>query len=248
MQVQFLTRCGLPRLAYIYTPGKGPVVIFLGGYRSDMTGTKAVFLEEQCKARGQGFLRFDYSGHGQSGGTFAGGTIGSWKEDALAMIDTFADAPVILVGSSMGGWMALLAALVRPGLVCGMVGIAAAPDFTEEIYSHLTAAQKAELEKNGRVSVPNDYSDQPYEYTKAFYDEAKSHMVLNQPRTLAFPVRLIQGRRDKDVPWETAVKIQKNFASPDFDIIFIEDGGHRLSRPEDLEIIDREVRCVSEVK
>jgi pimeloyl-ACP methyl ester carboxylesterase len=242
MNIQYLERSGRPRLAYVYTRGTNkqlPPVVFLGGYRSDMSGTKATYLEQQCKSRGQTFLRFDYSGHGASEGKFSDGTIGAWKQDAQDIINHVIKEPAILVGSSMGGWMALLFAIARPDLVKGLIGIAAAPDFTEEIYSHLTTAQKIELEKTGRVSVPNDYSDEPYHFTKAFYQEAKHHMVLDTPRTFDFPVRLIQGKQDKDVPWHTALKIQKNFTSPDFDILLIEDGDHRLSRPEDLETIGR---------
>jgi pimeloyl-ACP methyl ester carboxylesterase len=250
MKVQHLTRENPPKLAYIHTPASGdgikyPPVIFLGGYRSDMTGTKALYLEEMCRARGQEFVRFDYSGHGQSEGEFENGTIGVWKNDALAIIDKFAHKPVILVGSSMGGWMALLAAIARPGLVCGLVGIAAAPDFTEDIYSRLSLSQQAELHQKGRVSVPNDYSNEPYNFNMAFYVEAKNHMILSKKRTFAFPVRLVQGKEDKDVPWQTAEKIKEAIGSPDFKIIYIEDGGHRLSRPEDMEIIGNAAKELS---
>lgn len=255
MQVQptapaYLERPGQSRLAYVHTQagenGENlPLVVFLGGYRSDMTGTKATFLETQCKARGQAFLRFDYSGHGQSGGKFEDGTMGAWKYDALDMIDHFAKQPVVLIGSSMGGWIALMVALARPGLVAGLIGIAAAPDFTEELYGHLSAAQKEELEKTGKASIPNDYSDEPYHFTKLFYEEAKQHLVLNKSRALPFPVRLLQGKKDLDVQWKTTEKIKSVFSSPDFRITLIDEGDHRLSRPEDLDLLDRQVQTLS---
>lgn len=252
VNIMFLERKGLPRLAYVHTPARAesenlPMVVFLGGYRSDMTGTKASFVEERCKARGQEFLRFDYSGHGQSGGKFEDGTIGAWKNDALDIIDHFAKRPVILVGSSMGGWIAFLVALARPGLVAGMIGIAAAPDFTEELYRHLSDTEKDELKKTGAVRIPNDYSDEPYYFTSAFYEEAKDYLVLNKQRSLPFPVCLLQGKQDKDVPWQTTEKIKSVFSSPDLSVILIEEGDHRLSRPEDLEILDRQVLALSKI-
>jgi esterase/lipase len=250
MDVRYLQRAGRPEIAYVHSPAaqggeKHPMVMFLGGYRSDMSGTKATYLEEQCRARGQGYLRFDYSGHGMSGGIFAQGTIGAWKQDALDILDHITREPVVLVGSSMGGWMALLVAQARAGMIHALVGIAAAPDFTESIYASLNAAQKAEFMQAGKLAVANDYSAEPYAYTKQFYEEAKEHLLLDKSHTIDFPLRLIQGMRDKDVKWETAVKIQKTFRSDESDVIFIEDGDHRLSRPEDLEIIDKEVRSVS---
>ena len=248
MNTQYLKREGQPTLAYIFSPAPDPakhqpLVMFLGGYRSDMTGTKAVYLEEQCRARGQGYLRFDYSGHGQSEGKFEDGTIGDWFNDALDILDHIVKAgPVVLVGSSMGGWIALLVALERPGVVQGLVGIAAAPDFTEDLYALLDEKGRAELERTGRAIIPNDYSDEPYTFTKKFYEDAKKYMVLTKKHRVDFPMRLVQGMLDKDVPWQTAMKIQKNFEGADIDIAFVEDGGHRLSRPEDLELIDRELK------
>lgn len=250
MTAEYLTREGKPTLAYVYTPPSEegaalPVVMFFGGYRSDMQGTKATYLEEQCKARGQGYVRFDYSGHGQSEGEFDQGTIGSWMEDALAIFDHIVKGPVILVGSSMGGWIALLVARLRSGLVRGVVGIAAAPDFTEDIYRRLNGAQRQELEENGVAYVPNDYSDEPYAFTRAFYKEAKNHLLLDETRHVDYALRFVQGGQDKDVPWQTAVKIQNAYEGSESDIVIIEDGDHRLSRPEDLKIIDKEVVSIS---
>lgn len=250
MQVQYLERSGKPELAYIHTPAgaarKYPAVMFMGGYRSDMTGTKATYLEGVCKARGQGYLRFDYSGHGASGGRFEEGTVGSWREDALDILEhVFGSQPVVLVGSSMGGWIALLCALARAGQVRGLIGIAAAPDFTEDLYrNRLDDDQRKVLMDTGKVEIPNDYSDEPYHFTRAIYEEAKKHLLLNRKQAVDFSIRLIQGLQDKDVPWETAVRIQNAFEPPDMDIVFVEDGDHSLSRPEDLELIDREIKAL----
>lgn len=246
-----LEREGKPNLAYIYTSGQGdgaklPLVMFCGGYRSDMNGTKANYLETQCAARGQGYVRFDYSGHGQSEGQFEDGTIGSWAQDAMDILDHVANGPVIVVGSSMGGWIALLLAKERSGTVQGVVGIAAAPDFSEDLFDRLTPQQQEVLMTEGFVEVPNDYSDTPYHYTKAFYEEAKAHLLLDTPRVIDFPMRLLQGMQDQDVPWETAVKIQKNYSGADVDVLFVDDGDHSLSRPEDLELINREIMSLSE--
>ena len=247
----FLTREGLPTLAYHYTPPteKGaslPLVMFCGGYRSDMNGTKALYLEEQCATRGQGYIRFDYAGHGESEGEFADGTIGSWASDARDILDHIAPkGSVIVVGSSMGGWMALLLAKARAGIVQGVVGIAAAPDFSEDLFAKLTPEQQKEMMEHGHVAVPNDYSDEPYHYTRVFYEEAKAHLLLTEPQNIDFPIRLVQGMQDKDVPWEVAAKIQKNYRGAEVEIVFVDDGDHRLSRPEDLEIIDREVLALN---
>lgn len=251
--IQYLERKNDNTLAYVYAPGddKGkslPLVMFLGGYRSDMQGTKVLYLEEQCKARGQPFLRFDYSGHGDSHGRFEDGTIGSWLNDALAVFDMVNPQSAVLVGSSMGGWIALLAALQRQGIVKGVIGIAAAPDFTEDLYGRLNAGQQRELEKKGITAIPNDYSDEPYQFTKSFYEEAKAHLLLVRKRPIDFSLRLLQGMQDKDVPWQTALRIQEAFECDQSDITFIEDGDHRLSRPEDLAILDKEVKILSGIK
>ena len=172
MSVQYLQREGKPDLAYIYTPPASagatlPLVMFLGGYRSDMQGTKAEYLEQQCKARGQAYVRFDYSGHGQSQGEFDDGTIGSWLGDATDILDHVASGPVVLVGSSMGGWIALLLAQKRAAMMHALIGIAAAPDFTEDIYCRLNGAQRQELEENGVAYVPNDIEIDKLEWMRA---------------------------------------------------------------------------------
>jgi len=155
--------------------------------------------------------------------------------------------PFVLVGSSMGGWIALLLAKARSNDVEGLVGIAAAPDFTEDMFeTRLNDAQRAELMESGVTSVPNDYSDEPYIFTKEFYEEAKKHLLLTLPQNITFPIRLVQGMLDKDVPWESAVKIQKSFSGSEVDIVFVDDGDHRLSRPEDMDLIFREIVSLSE--
>ncbi len=250
-QPLYLEREGKPNLAYIHTPPTAegaalPLVVFCGGYRSDMNGTKACYLEQQCIARGQGYLRFDYSGHGASEGKFEDGTIGSWVEDAIDVLDHVSRGPAIVVGSSMGGWIALLLARARAGVIQGVVGIAAAPDFSEDLFARLTPEQQEEMMSTGHVAIPNDYSDEPYHYSRHFYEEAKEHLLLSQKQTIDFSMRLVQGMKDQDVPWETAVKIQKNYVGAEVDIVFVDDGDHRLSRPGDLELINREVVAISE--
>lgn len=251
-----LERESAPNLAFFYTPPeergqKLPIVMFCGGYRSDMGGTKATYFEEQCLKRGQGYVRFDYRGHGGSEGVFEESGIGDWAQDAQDMFDYIAARqpghPFVLVGSSMGGWIALLLAKARSNDVEGLVGIAAAPDFTEDMFeTRLNDAQRAELMESGVTSVPNDYSDEPYIFTKEFYEEAKKHLLLTLPQNITFPIRLVQGMLDKDVPWESAVKIQKSFSGSEVDIVFVDDGDHRLSRPEDMDLIFREIVSLSE--
>jgi pimeloyl-ACP methyl ester carboxylesterase len=248
---QKLERSGHPALAYHYTPGSGkgaslPLVMFLGGFMSDMGGTKALYLEEQCRARGQAYLRFDYSGHGASEGKFEGGTVGAWTEDALALFDFINPARAVLVGSSMGGWIAFLLLLERPETIAGVVGVAAAPDFTSAHYPEkLTPEQQEIFRRDGRLEVPTPYGAAPYIFTMALYEDARQHYLLDKVSTIECPVTLIQGMQDPDVPWEITSKIQKAFKGGPVDVVLIEDGDHRLSRPEDLAIIDREIRSFS---
>lgn len=247
MDCQYLKRPGKGDIAYHYLPptesGKDlPHVMFLGGFKSDMNGTKAQYLEQQCQKRGQGFLRFDYTGHGQSGDEFINGTIGRWKQDALDIFDHIGMDKVILVGSSMGGWISLLTAQERQSAIQGIIGIAAAPDFTIDMwFNRLNEAQRAEIEKNGQVDLPNDYDDSPYILTRALFDDGKDHLLLDKEQSLTVPMVLIQGMADPDVPWETTARIEQAFPKCDIDIVLVEDGDHRLSRPEDLELIDKEV-------
>lgn len=246
--MQYLNRKDKPDLAYVYTEGKGPMVVFCGGYASDMQGTKATYFEEQCKVRGQAYLRLDYSGHGQSGGAFENGTIGIWKQDALDVLDHVGQRPVVLIGSSMGGWVSLLIAKERPDLVQALIGIAAAPDFTIDLYENrLNDAERREMEENGLVRQANEYSDEPYIYTKALIEDGKDNLLLNEPLNLKAPVHLFQGKLDDDVPWQTALKIKEAVTGDQVHITLIEDGDHRLSRDQDLALINEKIIELSEL-
>ena len=229
-------------IAYNKTEGHSktlPGVLFLSGFRSDMTGTKAVFLEDQCRKRNQSCVRFDYTGHGSSSGKFEDGNIGAWLQDAADVLDKLTEGPQIVIGSSMGGWIMLLLALERPERVTGLIGIAAAPDFSEDIYRHeFTEEHRRHLQQKGLVYMPNSYGD-PHPLTKQLFDEARSHLLLHKKIPVNCPVRLIHGKRDPDVPWQKSEKIRQQLAAPDVKVIFVEDGDHRLSREEDLKLIDQ---------
>jgi pimeloyl-ACP methyl ester carboxylesterase len=231
-----LTRDGAT-IAFRRTPGRGPGVVFLGGYRSDMTGSKALALEAHCREAGRAFVRFDYQGHGASGGRFEDGTIGSWTEDALAVIDAATEGPQVLVGSSMGGWIMLLAALARPGRVAGLVGIAAAPDFTEDlVWDALGPEARGRMLADGRIEEPSAYGD-PYVYTRALVEDGRRRLLLRAPIPLACPVRLLHGMRDPDVPWETSLRLAGRLQAEDVRTTLVKDGDHRLSRPQDLALL-----------
>lgn len=258
MPVQILERKNAPDLAYHFSPASGegqslPLVLFMGGFKSDMSGTKATYLEKQCRERGQAFCRFDYRGHGQSEGKFEDGTIGAWKQDALDILDHITgdktERNVILVGSSMGGWIALLVLMARTEKIKAMIGLAAAPDFTHDLYhSEMSEDQRRILEEKGRIENPNDYSDEPYIFTKELFDEAENHFLLNKKNAVEVPITLIQGMKDTEVPWEVTARIQKAFTGQEVDILLLEEADHRLSRPEDLELIDKEILNLSHVK
>jgi pimeloyl-ACP methyl ester carboxylesterase len=226
-------------LAWARQDGKSPTVVFLTGLHSDMTGEKATALAAFCAERGQAMLRFDYSGHGTSGGRFEDGTISRWTDDALAMIDRQTDGPLILVGSSMGGWIALLAALGRPDRVAALVGIAAAPDFTEALmWPAMTLEQRATLERDGVVHRPSQYGD-PTPITRALIEDGRARLVLTGRIQLDCPVRLLHGQNDPDVPWRMALRIAERVSSNDVQVILVKDGDHRLSRPQDLSLLCR---------
>lgn len=253
MSIDYLQRSNnLPRLAYRKFTGdtKLPTVLFLPGFKSDMEGSKALYLEEQCKTRGQSFVRFDYSGHGVSDGEFAEGTIGSWLEDTLAIIDAVVDGPVILVGSSMGGWVSLLAAHERAERVAGLVGIAAAPDFTKDMQAaRLSDQQMEEIAQQGYTELPNDYSDEPYIITKALIEDGNQRCLLDTEMPLMMPVRLVQGMKDEDVEWQKAHRIKNAITdrNTDVEVMLVEDGDHRLSEPDQLELIDRQVTEINDI-
>lgn len=234
-------------LAFRYRAGQSglPAVVFLPGYTSDMTGTKAQFLAETCAARDQSCLLFDYSGNGSSSGRFEDGTIGDWIADALAVIDGVTREDLILAGSSMGGWIGLHCAVKRPGRVKAFVGIAAAPDFTEELRLHMSEDDRIQCQKTGYFEIPG-YLDSTLRLYDKLLQEGRRHLLLDKPIPLSIPVTLLQGRADREVPWETAYRIKERIAPAVAEILMIEDGDHRLSRPQDLDILDRAVRAMSE--
>jgi len=225
-------------IAYRRTDGAAPGVVFMGGFASDMTGTKATALAAHCRARGRAFLRFDYTGHGASSGAFADGTIGRWTQDAIAAIEALTDGPQLLVGSSMGGWIMLLVALARPARVAGLVGVAAAPDFTEELmWRRFDPELRARLERGETHREKSDYAAEGYPITLRLIEEGRKHLLLDRPIAVHVPVRLLHGMRDQSVPWSTASRIAASLLSEDVTVKLIKDGDHRLSREQDLAIL-----------
>ena len=231
--------------------GAAPGLFWLSGYKSDMKGTKAAALAHWAEQAGRACIRFDYSGHGESGGEFSDGTIGRWLADALAVFDACCRDPQILVGSSMGGWLALL--MVRalrarrqagPASVAGLVLVAPAVDFTEELmWKRFTPAIKRELEEKGFWARPSEYSAEPYLVTRQLIEEGRNHLLLAGMIETGCPVRILQGVEDPDVPWRHAVELVSRLASDDVVLTLVKDGDHRLSRPEDIE---RLIRAVAE--
>ncbi len=200
-----------------------------------MTGTKALFLEEYCRRTGRAYLRFDYFGHGASSGDPARGTIGQWLADATAVLDALTAGPQILVGSRMGGWIMLLAALARAERVRALLGIAAAPDFTEDlIWSRLDPVRRAELMEKGRTTLPSAYDPAGYAIGRALIEDGRRHLVLSGPIALDCPVRLLHGLRDAAVPWQTSLRLARRLASSDVAVTLVKDGDHRLSTAADL--------------
>jgi len=235
--------------------GRSPGVFWLGGFKSDMQGTKAVALDDWAGRTGRACLRFDYSGHGESGGAFTDGTIGSWLEDSVAVFESFASGPQIVVGSSMGGWMALL--LAREfrqraasgarlnGSLAGMVLVAPAPDFTEELmWKKFSPEVRRQIETKGSWERPSEYSTEPYVITRALIEEGRKHLVLGGLIETGCPVRILQGVKDEDVPWQHAMELSSRLARDDVVMTLVKDGDHRLSRPEDIE---RLIAAVSEL-
>jgi pimeloyl-ACP methyl ester carboxylesterase len=231
-------------LAWASQQGSSPTVVFLPGFRSDMTGDKSTAIAAFCETRGQACLRFDYSGHGASGAQFEDGTIGRWKDDALAVIDGKSEGPLILVGSSMGGWIALLTAMARKARVAALIGIAAAPDFTEALmWQAMSFAEREILMRDGVLRVPSQYGD-PTLITLKLIEDGRSHLLLDQPIEIDCPVRLLHGQCDPDVPWEMALRIAEQVTSKDVQVTLVKDGDHRLSRPADIELLLRTVSAL----
>lgn len=232
------------RLAYHLTPGAGPTVVFLGGLKSDMEGTKALHLEAWARQNGQAFLRFDYSGHGLSSGTFEEGCIGDWAEDTFDILDALTAGPILPVGSSMGGWQALLLSRRMPDRIIGMVTIAAAPDFTEDGYwASFSDSQKAQIESEGQVEIPSDYME-PYIITRRMIEDGRQQLVLRTALPLDFPVRCLQGTADTAVSTQTAVRLLEHAQSPDMRLMLVKDADHRFSDGPCLGLIEAAVKEV----
>ena len=223
------------------SPSPGPGLFWLGGFKSDMKGTKAEALDSWAEAQGRACVRFDYSGHGESGGEFTEGTIGRWLQESLAVYDKFAQGPQVVVGSSMGAWIALLMARelrTRQGAapIAGMVLIAPAVDFTEELmWKQFPDAIKREIEEKGAWMRPSEYSDGPYPITKGLIEDGRNHLMMGGLIETGCPVHILQGVQDPDVPWRHAVDLVSRCARDDVVLTLIKDGDHRLSRPEDIE-------------
>lgn len=226
------------RIAYQHHPADGCGVLFLPGFRSDMTGSKAQAVAEWCRTNSIGFTALDYRAHGASDGDFRDFTIGGALEDTLHVLDTITKGPQILIGSSMGGWIALLAARARAERIAGMIGIAAAPDFTERlIWGVLSDDKRRQMEEEGELRTPNHYDIGDMVYTHALILDGRKHLLLEDALPLSMPVRLLQGMQDNDVPWQTALDIANALAAEDVRVTLIKDGEHRLSRMEDLNML-----------
>ena len=236
--ITLLARADGLRLACRSRAGEGPTILFLAGYMSDMEGGKVVALDQWAASQGRAMVRMDYAGNGSSEGRFADGTLASWRDDVLLVMDRVIQGPVLLVGSSMGGWLALLVALARPDRVVGIVGIAAAPDFTDWGF---TDADKALLATEGRIEEPTPYGDTPYVTTLDFWESGQAARVLGDTIAIDCPVRLLHGQGDADVPWDIAVQTAARLRSSDVQTLLIKDGDHRLSRDGDIALLIRTV-------
>ena len=242
---EFLDVDGLS-IAVRRSAGAAPGIVWLGGYKSDMLGTKAETLSQWATKQGRAFLRHDYSGHGESGGAFADGTISKWLAQSLAVFRRFSEGSQILVGSSMGAWIALrmVQELRKAGddRIAGLVLLAPAPDFTAELVEPaLTEAQRRDLEEKGFFEEPSDYSAEPYIYTRALIEDGRSNLVMSGPIDTHCPVHILQGLADADVPSSHALKLFALLPADDVTLSLIPDGDHRLSRPQDLDMLLRAV-------
>jgi pimeloyl-ACP methyl ester carboxylesterase len=245
---QFLDAGEGRRIAYHITPARGegqaraggelPGVVFLGGFASDMTGTKATFVEGWARDRGRACLRFDYTGHGASSGRFEDGCIGDWAADARAAVTALTTGPQILIGSSMGGWIALLLARAIPERVAGLVGIAAAPDFTEDLmWAGMAQAERDALMRDGRVTRPNPYDPEPQPITRRLIEDGRERLVLRAPVPAPFPVRLLHGTADADVPVSVGLRLLQALDGPDARLVLVKGADHRFSGPAELQLL-----------
>ena len=226
---------GKHRLAYDRHAGRQPGVMFCGGFMSDMTGSKASALAAHCALQDRAFVRFDYSGHGASAGRFVDGSIGQWRDDALSVLDELTTGPQVIVGSSMGGWIALLLALARPQRVRALVLLAPAPDFTQAIWDdELTADERERMQREGFVERPSEYSLEPYVITRHLIEDGRRHLLLDQPIDIRCPVRILHGMRDSDVAWQRSITLVQHLRGDDVCLTLLKSGDHRLSSADDL--------------
>lgn len=241
---EFLNTANGRRIAYHQHPGINPGIVFLGGFKSDMNGTKATHLESWARSAGRAFLRFDYSGHGQSSRKFTDGSIGEWAEDAAAVIGELTEGPQVLVGSSMGGWISLILAGKTPQNIAGLVGIAAAPDFTEDsMWASFSEDQRQCLARQGQLELPSDYGE-PYVITQKLIKDGRNHLVLQSPMSLPFPARFLQGDADTDVDQTVALRILRHASGDDIRLTLVKGADHSFSTPECLDLIGQ---AISEV-
>lgn len=226
------------RLAYRRRSGsdrQSPGVLWLGGFRSDMLGTKAEFLDQWAEGNGRAYLRFDYSGHGESDGAFVDGSIGAWARDAGAVLKELTDGPQVLVGSSMGGWIATLLALAHPEKIAAIVFIAPAPDFTERLmWPSFSPAQRDQIMREGKLELPSEYSDEPEIITRRLIEDGRGHLVMNGAIAINKPVRILQGMKDDAVPFAHALDFAAQLTGDDVEVTLTPNGDHRLSTPADL--------------
>ncbi|KAJ8390593.1 hypothetical protein AAFF_G00101990 [Aldrovandia affinis] len=236
--VQYVTRPDLPKLAYRKVKGKSPGVVFLPGFGSSMDGQKAEALEEFCKSLGHSYLRFDYTGCGTSEGVWAECTVGSWKRDVLFVLDELVDGPQILVGSSMGGWLMLLAAIARPEKIAALVGISTAADHFVTAFKSLPLEVRKEFEEKGEWTVATKHNDEgSYTLSMNFLQEAETHCVLQCPIPVTCPVRLIHGLKDQDIPWHISMQVAERVLSTDVDVILRKHGQHRMGEKDDIKLM-----------
>ncbi|MCT8159774.1 alpha/beta hydrolase [Pseudoruegeria sp. SHC-113] len=244
MAVQYLQTKAGRRIAYHRSEGKGLGVVFLGGFKSDMEGSKALHLEAWAQRHGRAYLRFDYSGHGQSGGAFTDGCIGDWAADAQAAIEALTEGPQVLVGSSMGGWISLLMTKALAGRVAGLVTIAAAPDFTEAgFWASFSEAERRQVMEAGQIAVPSEYGE-PYIITRRLIEDGRNHLVMDKPLPLPFPVRCLQGTADNAVSTETALALLDHADCADMRLTLKKGADHSFSDPECLVLIEKTIEKV----
>ena len=243
-----LARDGGAHVAYLNRAGRTPGVLWLGGFKSEMTGTKAAALDEWAAREARACVRFDYFGHGASSGDFREGTVTRWLDDSLAVLDKLTDGPQILAGSSMGGWLALHAALLRPKRVAALLLIAPATDFTERLmWDSFDAGAKRQIMETGVWLRASAYDPKPYPITRALIEDGRKHLLLGQPIAVSCPVRIVQGMNDPDVPWQHAMKLV-DALGPDTQLTLVKDGDHRLSKPHEIALIERTLSLLIETR